>query len=111
MAAATGRRGSVPGGNGSRGRRYVGLTSQRSSLSRRAHLSRADIEVEVVVVVGVAVRGQHDGEILAGAARDVMQEGAVGSRPRPIVFDADRFAIGETKAGDVDRAPERVFAK
>src|SRR5258708_40280541 len=35
------------------------------ALPRGADLPRADIEVEVVVMVSVAVRGQHDGEILA----------------------------------------------
>src|SRR5437016_8001151 len=72
---------------------------------------RADIEMDVVVMLGVAVGGQHDREVTAGPARKMTQEQALGPALAPIVLDADGRAVGQPKAGDVDRPAQGVLAE
>src|SRR5260370_33663594 len=67
--------------------------------------------MDVVVMLGVAVGGQNDREITAGAARKMAQEQALRPALAPILLDADRGAVGQAKAGDVDRPAQRVLAE
>lgn len=65
----------------------------------------ADFEVEVVVVGGVVVRGQHQGEAAARAVADHAQEIAIGrAAVGPITFYADAAAIRQFESRDIDRA-------
>src|SRR6202795_2885938 len=83
----------------------------RSGLLHRAEPVPADIEMDVVAMLGVAVGGQHDREITAGPARKTMQEQALRSALAPIVLDADSGAVGQAKPGDVDRPAQGVLAE
>src|SRR5216683_7599533 len=78
---------------------------------RRAEPVRADIEMDVVVMLCVTVRGQHDREVTAGPARKMTQEQPLGPALAPVVFDADRRAVGQAKPGNVDRPAQGVLAE
>src|SRR5258708_2888575 len=67
--------------------------------------------MDVVVMLGVAVGGQHDREIAAGLAGKTMQKEALRPALAPIMLDADRGAVGQAKAGDVDRPAQGVLAE
>jgi hypothetical protein len=66
--------------------------------------------MHMVVMLGVAVGRQHDGEIAACPARQMPQKLALRPGFMPIAFDADGGAVRQAKAGDVDRLPPRVLA-
>src|SRR5436305_15288421 len=66
--------------------------------------------MQVVVVLGIAVGGQHDREIAARLARELTQELTLGARLVPIAVDADGGAIREAKPGDIDRLAEGLLA-
>src|SRR6266436_7857563 len=85
--------------------------SRADALLHRAQAARADIEMDVVVMLGVAVGGQHDREITAGPARQMTQEQTLGPALAPIVLDADRRAVGQAKAGNVDRPAQGMLAE
>src|SRR6266436_1616837 len=85
--------------------------SRADALLHRAQAARADIEMDVVVVLGVAVGGQHDREITAGPARKMPQKQALRPALAPIVFDADGAAVGQAKTRDVDRPARGVLAE
>ena len=65
----------------------------RIATLHRAEPVRADIEMDVVVMLAIAVGGQHDREITAGPARQTTQKQPLRPALAPIVFDADRGAV------------------
>src|SRR3954453_21890912 len=66
--------------------------------------------MQVGIVLGIAVRGQHDREIAARLARELTQKLTLGARLVPVTVDADGGAVGQTKPGDVDRLTNGVLA-
>src|SRR5258708_5875569 len=61
------------------------------------------VDVNVIVVIGVGAGRKHGGELLARRALDVAQEALLFRHAVPTVLHSDAAAIGERKRGDVER--------
>src|SRR4029077_19841057 len=94
-------------------RRLSGAESSLASSCRRsgwAESPAADVEVEVVVVEFVAVGGEHDVEIIAGALGHGVQKVALGAGRPPILLDGHALAALHQEPRDIDRAAGDVLA-
>src|ERR1051326_1798147 len=76
-----------------------------------AETPAADVEVEGVVVVLVAVGREYEVEIVAGALGEGMQEFALGSGRRPILLDAHARAVLQQEPRHIARAAGGGLAK
>src|SRR6266700_4099580 len=87
------------------------IAGARFAPLHRAEPVGANVEMDMVVMVGIAVGGQYDREITAGPARQAAQKEALRPELAPIVFDVDCRAVGQPEAGDVDRSAQGVLAE
>src|SRR5689334_1801844 len=72
---------------------------------------RAQVEVDVVAVLAVAVRVEDRVHAPAGGVADVAQEAALVARALPSLRDRDDAAVRKLEAAHVDGAAERVQAE
>lgn len=66
--------------------------------------------MEVIGVRGVVIRAKCDAEIAAGPRVYGVQKARLGAVAFPVFQDAERPAIGERKALDIDGVSGRVLA-
>src|SRR5258708_39805618 len=66
--------------------------------------------MQVVVVLGIALGGQHDRKIPACSLSEVTQEATLRAAFVPVALDADRGAVRQAEAGDVDRLTTSMLA-
>src|SRR5258708_6748344 len=66
--------------------------------------------MQVVVGLGIAPGGQHDRKIPACSLSEVTQEATLRAALVPVALDADRGAVRQAEAGDVDRLTTSMLA-
>ena len=64
--------------------------------------ARADIEMEVVVMLAVAARREHDAEDRAGALGYFLEEARARAGVLPVLLDGDADIAFELEAADVE---------
>jgi hypothetical protein len=67
------------------------------------------IDVDVIVMIGVRAGREHCRELLAGGGLDVAQEALLFRQTMPAVLHRDMAPIGEREARDVERIAKGVF--
>ena len=65
----------------------------------------------MIAVGGVVIGRKHGGEKPAAAVAHLAQERAFGARRGPILQHRHPAAVGEAKAGDVERVGGRMLAE
>src|SRR5262249_30742257 len=86
------------------------LASDRMRVAGAAAITPAhQVDVDVVIVVGVGAWRQYRGELIARRALHVAQEGLLLRQTMPAALDGDLAAVGQRKGGNVERIAERVL--
>src|ERR1700726_2612172 len=67
------------------------------------------VDVDVIIVIGVGAWREHGCELLAGRALDVAQKTLLFGKAMPAVLHRDVPAVGEREGGDVERVAEGVL--
>src|SRR4051795_13777391 len=88
-----------------------GSAGPRAPLPSLTQPPRAQVEVDVVAVLAVAVGVEDRAHAAAGGVADVAQEAALVARALPSLGDRDDAAVRKLEAAHVDGAAERVQAE
>ena len=73
--------------------------------------STAQVEVEVIPVLGVVVRAEYGVEVTAGSAMRLGQETAFGGIGTPVAQHMNCRSVRENKSGDIDGVGGRMWLR
>ena len=86
------------------------LARDRGRLADHALAGAAhQVDVDVIVVIGIGARRQHGGELLAGRGLHVAKKALLFRRASPAVLHRNLPSVGERETCDIQRIAKSVF--